>query len=261
MIRPGRPVLALAAGLLLFADASGQQKKPKPAASLPRIIVAQPLGVVPGKPTKVTLRGVNFDGITAVQCHAPHGRARLLGPPTKALKPSPQQMPLEIGDRQMEIEIMLPADFANPTVAVSLVGPAGAGPPHRLLVDDDTPHVAEKEPNNGFRTAQAVPVPVVIEGRIAHAQDVDVFRFSGKAGQRVRVEVQAARFGSPLDGHLLICDAHGRTLASCAAAPGSPDPALTLALPTDGAYLVCLSDAQDLGSEAHVYRLLIRVVK
>lgn len=249
----------LAAGLLLLVPAAGQPKKP--ADALPRIIVAQPLGVEPGKPTRVTLRGLNFDGVTAVQCHAPHGRARLLGPPAKVPKPSPQQMPVEIGDRELAIEVTLPADFANPTVAVSLTSAAGIGPPHRLIVEDGTPRVAEKEPNNGFREAQAVPVPVVIEGRISRSPDVDVFRFAGKAGQRVSLEVLAARFGSPLDGFLLLCDARGRILASCDDAGGSPDPALTVTLPADGDYHVCVSDAHDLGSEAHAYRLVIRVLK
>ena len=38
--------------------------------------------------------------------------------------------------------------------AFTVVTPAGESEPHKLLVDK-TPTIAEKEPNNGFRQAQA----------------------------------------------------------------------------------------------------------
>ena len=45
-------------------------------------------------------------------------------------------------------------------------------------------------------------------------QDVDVFRFEGRAGQRVVAEVLAARLGSPVDSFLTVYDAQGRVLAA-----------------------------------------------
>ena len=60
-------------------------------------------------------------------------------------------------------------------------------------------------------------------------------------------DVQAARFGSPLDGFLTVYDADRKVIASADDVNGSPDPVVTLTLPKDGAYFIALIDAHDLG--------------
>ena len=89
-------------------------------------------------------------------------------------------------------------------------------------------------------------------------KDADVYRFEGKKGDKVTVEVQAARWGSPLDALVTVYDADRRTLGAADDAKGSPDPALTVTLPRDGAYFVTLIDAHDSGGPGSGYRLVIR---
>src|SRR5207248_3062409 len=88
-------------------------------------------------------------------------------------------------------------------------------------------------------------------------RDVDVFRFAGKAGEVVHVEVRAARLGSPVDGLLTLYDADRRVLALCDDADGSLDPVLSVTLPKDGAYFVSLIDAHDVGGPMFPYRLTV----
>jgi len=98
-----------------------------------------------------------------------------------------------------------------------------------------------------------------VQGRIDAAKDVDLYRFDGKAGQRVTIEVLAARYGSPLDALLTLYDVEGRILASCDDVAGSPDPRLETTLPRDGGYILGVIDANDEGSPMHLYRLSLRV--
>ena len=53
------------------------------------------------------------------------------------------------------------------------------------------PEVREKEPNDTLATAQAVTLPVVVNGRIDPQADADCFRFRLKKGQRLAAAVLA----------------------------------------------------------------------
>jgi hypothetical protein len=118
--------------------------------------------------------------------------------------------------------------------------------------------IAEKEPNNGFREAQPLTPGQQVQGAISQKQDVDVYRFEGRAGQHVVAEVLAARYGSALDSFLTLYDGEGRVLASNDDSDGSPDSRLELRLPRDGTYYLSVLDANDEGGPAHVYRLSLR---
>ena len=101
-------------------------------------------------------------------------------------------------------------------------------------------------------------VPQVVEGRISQAQDVDVFRFEGKQGQQLILEVFAARHGSALDSLLTLHDADGRTLAVSDDIEGSSDSRIEVTLPKTGVWYVSVIDAHDQGGPTHVYRLSVR---
>jgi hypothetical protein len=142
-------------------------------------------------------------------------------------------------------------------VPIAVLTPAGEGPPYRLVVDSQ-PATAEKEPNNGFGQAQPVTLPTAVEGRIAGALDVDVFRFEGRTGRRLVAEVFAARCGAPTDPRLVLYDTDGRILASDDDGGPCGDARLEVVLPRTASYLLAVSDAHDAGGPAHVYRLVIR---
>src|SRR5205823_1473278 len=131
----------------------------------------------------------------------PKGSARILSKGKAPLANKEKDDLPRYGDTQLEIEATLSADFAGPTVAVSVITPAGESPLHPLIVDRE-PLVAEKEPNNSFQKAQPVEVGQTIEGAVNPGSDVDVFRIDGKEGQQLVCEVFAARYGSPLDSLL-----------------------------------------------------------
>jgi hypothetical protein len=251
---PLKPLLFPVLASLVLLGMAAEPKKPDPK-DLPKITVALPLGAAPGATTRLTLRGLKLDGATEVRCHAPMATVKLLKK-GKAAVPNQQEVG-RVGDTQVEIELTLPRDYPGRTVTVAAVAMAGEGPPHPLLVERESV-LAEKEPNNGFAQAQTIRVPQEVQGSIGGAMDVDLFRFEGKAGQQLSIEVHAARLGSPLDPLLTLYDGDGHILASDDDGAGGSDARLDVTLPKDGAYFVGVIDANDQGGPVHVYRLSLR---
>ena len=130
---------------------------------------------------------------------------------------------------------------------------------------DTLPECLEKEPNNSVATAQAVTLPIIVNGRIDKPGDWDVFRFAGRAGDTVVAEVYARRLDSPLDSVLKLTDASGKQLAfnddhedkGAGLDTHYADSYLTAILPTDGTFYIHIGDAQRQGGPEYGYRLRI----
>jgi hypothetical protein len=233
------------------------QKKSADKKDAPQIVVALPLAVDAGKTTKLSVRGLRLDGVTEVRLHEPHSTGKVVSKASKVGVPN-NTPPELVGDSQIDIEVTLPAEVPGTTLTFSLVSESGESKPHAVLVNDETPRVPEKEPNDGFRTSQPLAFPQIVEGTIGRDQDVDVFRFDARAGATYTFELQAARFGSRVDGVLTLYDAKGRVVAVSDDPPHHGDPKLEATLSAAGTYYLSLIDAHDSGGATHVYRLLAR---
>ena len=132
------------------------------------------------------------------------------------------------------------------------------------------PECNEVEANNAINSAEPIDLPKIINGRIERPGDVDVFRFQGRAGDKIAAEVYARRLNSPLDSLLRLTDASGNVLAwnddhviednylyenMAGLLTHHADSYLTAELPKDGEYFVHLSDSQNHGGQAYGYRL------
>jgi hypothetical protein len=128
---------------------------------------------------------------------------------------------------------------------------------------DTLPECLEQEPNDSTPAAQAVTLPVIVNGRIDRPDDWDVFRFEGRAGQEVIAEVYARRLESPLDSVLELFAAAGERLAYNDDHEDKfdhlrthhADSLIHFTLPADGIYDVRLGDAQSHGGPEYAYRL------
>jgi hypothetical protein len=247
--------LALVAGLSVLVTAA-ESKKPDD--TKPKVVVAAPLGLTPGKRTIFHIRCLKLDAATEVRLHDPKATAKILSKGKAGLPNKEKDDVARYGDTQIEIEATLSADYAGPTVTFTVVTPAGESTPHTLFVDH-APVVAEQKPNNSFQKAQPVHLGQTIEGVVNPASDVGVFRFDGKQGQQIVLEVFAARYGSPLDSLLTLYDAEGRIVASNDDVDGTADSRIEATLPATGAYYVSVVDANDVGSPSNVYRLVTRI--
>ncbi len=129
----------------------------------------------------------------------------------------------------------------------------------------ENPEIFEAEPNDGSDKFQKVVLPVVINGKIEKSGDNDVFAFTGKAGEKVAIEITARRLKSPLDSVVRLYDKDFKELAKnddfvdsgSGLTTHHADSYLVHELPADGEYFVVLSDTQHSGSDEHAYRLRI----
>lgn len=137
---------------------------------------------------------------------------------------------------------------------------------------DTLSEVNESGYNDGIRDGQSINVPVIVNGRIEKSGDIDVFRFSGREGDKIVAEVFSRRLNSPLDSLLKLTDSAGKVVALnddyvikdshlhkdiVGLVTHHADSYLTAKLPSDGNYYVHLADSQSHGSAAHAYRLRI----
>lgn len=240
--------------LLCAGSISPAQDKPEP----PRIIFSAPLAVSPGKATAIILRGLKLDEATRVEVIGVEGLTELPIKKKEKTGLPPQVDVKEAGDTHVEVELMLPEGFGGQTISLALETSAGKTAPYELLVLPSDKLIAEAEPNGGFRQSQAIELGKYLAGSIHQQRDVDVFQFTGTAGQQIVAELTAHRRGSALDGSLSLFDAHGRLLATADDTPAGRDPVLNFALPTDGQYFLSLIDAHDRGGPTHPYLLQIR---
>lgn len=152
------------------------------AGPLPYITQVFPLGVRAGEPSSVSVTGVNLGDVHEVKVDPPkwaHGWTT---------------MPLNVK--------------GNGGWSLNTV---------KLAVGSD-PEIFEQEPNNSLAQAQAVSLPVTINGHIAGGAasggnaDEDYFRFHARKGENLSIEVAAARLGSPLDSMIEVLDAQGNAI-------------------------------------------------
>ena len=140
-----------------------------------------PLGVRAGQAAEIAVEGVNLGGIQQVKLEPPKWAD---GWTTVPLRVKTSQ-----GETLNKLELAVGSE----------------------------PEVLEKEPNDTPAEAQPVTVPVSIEGRIWNDRkgaqvDEDYFRFHARKGERLTIEVAAARLGSPLDSLIEVLDDQGRAI-------------------------------------------------
>lgn len=152
------------------------------AGPLPYVSSVFPLGVRAGQPAEIAVSGANLGGIHQVK----------VDPPQSASGWTTMPLALNAGG----------------------VRPINES---RLVVGNE-PEILEQEPNDSVDHAQAVSLPVTINGHIFSsakadgAADEDYFRFHARKGQQLDIEVAAARLGSPLDSVIEVLDAQGNPI-------------------------------------------------
>jgi hypothetical protein len=245
--------------VLLSSPSSSQDKKQPEKKAIPKILYTVPLVIKTGANQKLAVRGKGLADVKEIEVvGVKNATVKVLSGKAVAV---PNNYPADrVGDSEVELELDLPKDAKPGEVKLLAVGPGGKSVPYTLLLRDDLPAVAEKEPNDGFDQAQSIAIPCAIEGTIKSEKDVDVFKFEGKKGTKLRIEIQAARFGSPLDAMLTLYDAGRSAIDSASDTTDNHDPILTVTLQKDGPYYLSAIDANDLGGSNFGYRLLFRVI-
>lgn len=115
----------------------------------------------------------------------------------------------------------------------------------RLVAISDLPVVMEQEPNDTFENAQKLAVPTVVTGPLNHpARDIESFRFTATAGERLTITTQTRSLGLSPDLRISLYDSQRKQLATAEGTPGLlEDERIDFTLPASGDYYIKLHDA------------------
>lgn len=246
--------------------------KAKPAESeAPALLSATPFVLTAGSTNKLAIRGHRLDNLHWVRLlggEAPLDLKTTLPSPPGGEKKTDKakETDKEKDKSKPAVEQSMDAEFRLPDTIplgtnLTLVakGPKGESNPLRFYVAAKGTLMDEKEPNGGFKDAQAVEAGGSIYGSLSQTTDVDVYKIRVKAGQTLRVNVFAAQLGSNLDASVNVYDATGALLASNDDAVGK-DPALAMKCSADSECFIALSSVADVaGKSTANYVLHVRI--
>ena len=236
-----RGSLAIAVLLLLFSPVQAQL----PATQLGSVF---PAGGAIGQTVEVTIGGADLDdakelkfshpGITAQQKMADPG------PFDKGPVPVPNQFVVAIA-------VNVPVGLYD----VRVLGKYGISNPRAFSVGDLNEAV-EVEPNNTQEQAVELTLPITVNGLSNQPGDVDWYKMTVAAGQRILIDCDARRIDSRMDSVITILDTIGRVLTSNRDGDEG-DPLLDFTAPAAGDYFVKVNDALFAGSTEYGYRMSI----
>jgi hypothetical protein len=162
---------------------------------------------------------------------------------------------VNLGDMR-ELEVSLPQGPGHTRMTVVPETPNGPALPITLYTSDE-PEIAEAEPNDTPSTATRIAqFPVIINGAIDHAGDVDVYRVRAAAHQELLFELFGDRLGARLDAALRVLNVAGKELAADDDGAGI-DPRLQYEFPVAGDYFVQVRSVDGQGGCDYFYRLRV----
>jgi hypothetical protein len=225
----------------------------------------EPVAVSRGKTVDLTVSGrESFDGAWAMLCQPPGLRGEVLKvetvepPQTKARAGARRRPPTPQVQARLDVATDAPLGPREVRVAAT-PGVSSVG----LVVVVEDPVVSERDDlaNDRPETAQEVPLPAVVAGRIGKVEDVDWYVFEAARGEWLTFEVWGNRLENKihdlqthLDPIISLHDAAGRTLA-VADNTLAADPMLSYRVSETGSYYLQVRDTTYGGNVSWCYAL------
>ncbi|MEJ7595975.1 MAG: hypothetical protein WKF77_31075, partial [Planctomycetaceae bacterium] len=220
-----------------------------------------PAGAAPGATLEVTVAGDDLDDVDRlVFSHEGITFARKMAEVT----------PFDEGPQAVEnvFAVTVAANVPPGNYDVRCLGKYGLSN-RRTFVVSTIPEFTETEPNGGndqpawtevesVRTnaAQDVTLPVTINGQSIGGPDVDWYRFTGVAGQRILLDGQCRRIDSHMDLAVTLFTESGTIIGESRYADVH-ESLVDVMLPANGQYFVKVHDALFASAPGYVYRLTI----
>lgn len=153
------------------------------------------------------------------------------------------------------VTVTAPTDPATEVLYVTPRSPEGvAGWPVPVLMAD-YPQATETEPNGDAKTAMPLPVPGGVSAVFAEKNDVDTFRFTGKKGEKVTIQVLTYEVNTPTEVYLRVLDAQEKELLK--SDPTKAGVKLDFTLPADGHYDIVCEHLNYVAGPNEVYHLSV----
>jgi hypothetical protein len=223
-----------------------------------------PAGVEPGKATKVTIHGRNLPGGQPDPSAVVDGRVldKLMVTVNAPTEPTARERLAYSGH-------IKPSASALDGFEYRVRNASGISNPFLITFARSQP-VLDNENNDTAETAQEVPIPCEIEGRIEKKHDRDWYTFSAKKGDVLNLEVISERLSAPTAMYFVL--KNPATKSDIFESPDNNDvmnnkfyartddpPVYKFTVPADGKYqlMVASRHGDVLAGPRHLYRLHI----
>ncbi|MEW4530176.1 hypothetical protein [Maioricimonas sp. JC845] len=212
-----------------------------------RLYSISPPGAQVGTTAEVRiLAGDDLEEITALHFNHPGITAQ---PKMQEVNGKPQPV-----DRTFVVTVA--PDVPPGMYDVRTTGLWGTSNPRRFVVGD-LPEAIEAEANNLPEQASLLELNSVLNGRMDGGTDVDWFRTTLTAGQKVVIDCQAQRIDSRMDPTIEVYDATGRRRLGVSRNDRGRDAVLLFEVPQDGEYLIRVFDHVFRNGNDYFYRLKV----
>ncbi|MDB4439290.1 hypothetical protein N9153_00055 [Planctomicrobium sp.] len=153
--------------------------------------------------------------------------------------------------------VKIPADVPTGVYEVRCGGLFGFSNPRRFAVDH-SPVAADPADNNTPDKAAPFELGQVVNGRLESGNDIDWFRVSAKAGQRIVFDTWSERLDSRMNPVVAIYNGSGRRRLDWSRNSIGYDPVLAFDVPADGDYCIEIRDITYRNGNEYFYRLHAR---
>jgi hypothetical protein len=209
---------------------------------VPSIDSVEPSALVPGQTTAVTLSGDNLGNPIQLWASFPCDVR-----PTRAAS-------AETGTDKSRFELTVPKGTGPGHGVVRAITRHGVST-WKLIVVDPLPTIQENGTNTTAALAQRIKTGMAVDGQCDELKS-DYYRFHGRKGERLAMDVIARRAGSPLDPFLRLLGPDGRERAMSDDAPAfQGDSSLSSTLRQTGEHVLEIRDTQYRGGRRFRYRL------
>jgi hypothetical protein len=200
---------------------------------LPRLLTIMPMGGQVGQNVEVTITGENIEDVTGLAFSTPKITARpVAGAANKFTVSIAADAPVGVHDARV----------------MSRLGVSSV----RAFSVSKLPEVMRTKPNNTLETALPLPVGTICNATMTK-RAVDFYSFAGAKGQAVAIECAALGIDSRLTPVLVLADAKGSDLKV-----NRTGGMIDFTPPSDGTYIIKVSDLTYQGGERHFYRLALQ---
>ena len=211
------------------------------------LLTVAPAVAKAGTTFEMTTTGKELDGAKSLRFSHPKITGQPVMLPADDFYPAPRPV-------EGKFTVTIPADVAPGVYEVRSLGYFGLSTARPFVV---FPSGSTEVIETGDHATQEAALPLGVGGGMLGTLDAgkfDWFRFSGKKGERVLLEVLAERIDAKGDVLMAVSDAKGREFESSRHHFGR-DPFVDFTPPADGEYFVSLCDALYGGGREFFYHL------
>ncbi len=250
---------------MIACAASAPEALMGPRTTPPTIATVSPVGAPQGAKTTLKVDGSNLMSASAAYFSQPGIEARIVkidrlpDPPDNRLGSAGLKSTIDLGPMPQRNVVTLEVDVAPDVelgpVSLRLQTPLGLTTVGRFVVEPNFPEAKDKEPNDDPEHAVEAPVPSILVGVISKPGDVDYYKFTAAAGDKIVFENGGMQAGSVLRAAIAILDANHKAVHEFS--PQNEKGIYAHEFSSGGTYYLKIADFEEGGSPRHFYRIVM----